>query len=219
MAVTITSLKRGVVIFNPGMKFIIITFAGALLLLFSAPAEASDTSVIVSRPFVEVSGGSDFYIEGVGVNPTASFQLGVGYRWPQLALGASFGWTHNLDWNLGVLCDHWGGCVSDFGGLPRDLFGGVVYGRIYPVIVAKWLQPYLQAGMGFFLVTPKSSGDETAWAYTMRFGIGIEFGLSEYISLSMEAFYANTHFPPPDDFTEDAENHVINTSGSLVIYF
>lgn len=188
-------------------------------MLLSPRAWASDASVIVSRPFVEVSGGSDFYIEGVGVNPTASFQLGLGYRWPQLALGVSFGWTHNLDWNAGVLCDLWDGCVSDFGGLPRDLFGAVVYGRIFPVIVAKWLQPYLQAGMGFFLLSAKSSGDETAWAYTMRFGAGIEFGLSENVSLSLEAFYANTHFPAPDEWTDEKENHVINTSGALVVYF
>lgn len=153
------------------------------------------------------------------MNPTASFQLGLGYRWPQLALGASFGWTHNLDWNDGILCDLWGGCVTDTSVPLRDLFGGVVYGRIYPVIVATWLQPYLQAGMGFFLLSPKYSGEETAWAYAMRFGIGIEFGLSEYLSLSLEAFYANTHFPPPDDWTDETESHAINTSGSLVVYF
>lgn len=200
------------------MKLILTTSAAILLL--SPLAWAADTSVIVSRPFVEVAGGSDFYIEGVGVNPTASFQLGLGYRWPQFALGASFGWTHNLDWNTGMLCDlFWGGFDCDGSGLPRDLFGGVVYGRIYPVIVAKWLQPYLQAGMGFFFLSSKSYGDEIAWAYAMRFGIGIEFGLSEYVSLSLEAFYANTRFPPPDEWTDEKENHVINTSGALVVYF
>lgn len=187
--------------------------------MLSSPVWASETNVIVSRPFVEVSGGGDFYIEGIGVDPTASFQLGLGYRWPQFSLGVSFGWTHNLDWNVGVLCDLFDGSYCDDKGLPRDLFGAVVYGRIFPVIFAKWLQPYLQAGMGFFLLSSKSYGDETAWAYAMRFGIGIEFGLSEYVSLSLEAFYANTHFPPPDDFTEKTASHAINTSGALVIYF
>jgi hypothetical protein len=191
----------------------------SVILALSAPALASETSVVTSRPFVEASGGSDFYLEGVGVNPTASFQLGIGYRWSQLALGADFGWTHNLDWDVPGLCEKIDGitCANEFD--KRDLFGAVLYGKLYPVIVAQWLQPYVHAGMGFFLTNPKTSEAEAAWAYAMRVGIGIEFGLSEFVSLNLEVSYASTHFPPPDEWAQERESHIINTSGGLVIYF
>jgi opacity protein-like surface antigen len=196
-----------------------LTIAIAVIIAMACPSLASETSVFVSRPFVEVSGGSDFYIEGVGVNPTASFQLGLGYRWPQLALGGSFGWTHNLDWDVGALCPRWDGstCGSNYD--PRDLFGAILYGKLYPVIVAEWLQPYVQAGMGFFLLNPESSEAAASWAYAMRVGIGVEVGLSELISLNLEVFYSNIHFPPPNEWDEGRESHIVNTSGGLVIYF
>lgn len=193
--------------------------AVSIILALSAPAWASDTNVFVSRPFVEVAGGSDFYIEGVGENPTASFKLGLGYRWPQLAVGASFGWTHNLDWDVMGLCLQVVGidCGSRY--RPRDLFGGIAHAKYYPVVLVRWLQPYVHGGFGFFLLDGQSSEEDVSFAYSVRGGLGIEFGISEFVSLNIEFSVVFTCFPAPDEWVDDRESHSLNTSGGVVVYF
>jgi hypothetical protein len=190
-----------------------------VILVLSAPARASETSVVASRPFVEVAGGSDFYIEGVGENPTASFKLGLGYRWPRLAVGASFGWTHNLDWDAMQLCLEVVGIDCGPMYRPRDLFGGIAYAKYFPVIALRWLQPYMHGGFGFFLLDGQSSDDDVSFAYSVRGGLGVEFGISEFVSLNLEFSVVHTSFPAPDEYSNDRESQSLNTSGGLVVYF
>ena len=180
---------------------------------------ASETSGVISRPFVEVSGGSNFFIEGVGDDPIPSFRLGIGYRWSRLALSASFIWMHNLDWSSTPLCDFVGiNCIDLFG--QRDLFGWLIAGQLHTPEAAHWLQPYVIVGAGMqFFKYGHSSDEKVALAFTMRCGVGAEFVLSGLLSLSIELTYAYSQYDSTDYYTGSDESHSLITSGGLVIYF
>jgi hypothetical protein len=185
----------------------------ALALVAVAAAGCTFTSGTLAtgeNPYVDVAAGAEIYFSGPPEEPTPTFDLKLGYRWPKIAVDAALMWTHNMDWTAS-LCIPEACMFTD----TRDLVGVRAATQIYFLDHRSRLQPYLTFGLG----TRVMHYHEVVWASLFLAGGGAEISLVGGLTLNISVVYALTRFEHGIGSPDGRSNHAVLPMGGLRFYF